>query len=72
MGGQVVEEAVAFRQTMGRVHRRFAQKKDWFFQTWNADTVKDRMSGRSIRFEEADPAQLATDPECWVLHPGDS
>jgi len=67
-----IEEAVAFRQTMGRVHRRFAQKKDWFFQTWNADTVKDRLSGRAVRFEEADPAQLATDPECWVLHPGDS
>ena len=35
-----IEEAVAFRQTMGRVHREFAQKKEWFFKTWNADSVK--------------------------------
>ena len=30
---------MAFRQTMGRVHRQFAEKGDWFFSTWNADTV---------------------------------
>ena len=30
-----IEEAVAFRQTMGRVHREFARKGDWFFNTWN-------------------------------------
>jgi arginine decarboxylase len=67
-----IEEAVAFRQTVGRVNRQFAQKKEWFFQTWNADTVKDRKSGKKVRFEEADPAQLATDPQCWVLHPGEA
>ncbi len=36
-----IVEAVAFRQTMGRVHRQFARKGDWFFETWNADTVKE-------------------------------
>ena len=65
-----IQEAVAFRQTLGRVHRQFASKQDWFFNTWNADTVKDA-KGRKVRFEEASPEQLATDPECWVLHPGD-
>jgi len=35
-----IEEAVAFRQTMGRVHRDFAKQKDWFFDTWNADRVR--------------------------------
>jgi arginine/lysine/ornithine decarboxylase len=64
-----IDEAVAFRQTMGRVHREFAQKKQWFFKTWNADTVKGK-GGKKVRFEDATPEQLATDPQCWVLHPG--
>jgi arginine decarboxylase len=66
-----IEEAVAFRQTMGRVHREFAQKKQWFFKTWNADTVKGK-GGKKVRFEEAPAAQLTTDPQCWVLHPGET
>jgi arginine/lysine/ornithine decarboxylase len=56
-----IEEAVAFRQTMGRVHRQFVEKGDWFFNTWNPD-----------RIEDADPAVLATDPEAWVLRPGEA
>jgi arginine/lysine/ornithine decarboxylase len=66
-----IQEAVAYRQTMGRVHREIAAKKDWFFNTWNAETVKDPKSGKRVRFEDADPDMLATDPDCWVLHPGD-
>ena len=65
-----IQEAVAFRQTMGRVQRQFENKNDWFFNTWNADTVKDPKSGKKIRFEDAPPDLLATDPTCWVLHPG--
>jgi arginine/lysine/ornithine decarboxylase len=65
-----IQEAVAFRQTMGRVQRQFEKKRDWFFNTWNADTVKDPRTGKKIRFEEAPPDLLATDPRCWVLHPG--
>jgi arginine/lysine/ornithine decarboxylase len=67
-----IQEAVAYRQTMARVHREFAAGKDWFFNTWNADTVKDPKTGKKIRFEDAPPELLATDPECWVLHPGDT
>jgi arginine decarboxylase len=67
-----IQEAVAFRQTMGRVHRQFARKKDWFFNTWNADTVKVPKSGKKVRFEDAPPELLARDPNCWVLHPGDT
>jgi arginine decarboxylase len=66
-----IQEAVAFRQTIGRVHREFAQKKDWFFNSWNADTVKDPRTGKKVRFDDAPPELLATDPACWVLHPGD-
>ena len=56
-----IEEAIAFRQTMGRVHRQFVEKGDWFFNTWNPD-----------RLEDADAAVLATNPDAWVLHPGES
>ena len=65
-----IQEAVAFRQTMGRAHREFAKKGEWFFKTWNADTIKAKKGGKKVRFEDADPQQLATDPQCWVLHPG--
>jgi arginine decarboxylase len=76
-GGQTltnesIQEAVACRQTMARVHQEFTAKKDWFFNTWNPDTVKDPKSGKSVRFEKAQPELLATDPDCWLLHPGDS
>jgi len=66
-----IEEAVAFRQTMARVHREFAAKKDWFFNTWNADTVKQGKNGK-VAFEDASPEFLATEPDAWVLHPGDA
>ena len=66
-----IQEAVAFRQTMGRVHRQFAQKKDWFFNTWNADKVRERKGGEPIAFEDASPEFLAREPDAWVLHPGD-
>jgi arginine decarboxylase len=70
-----IQEAVAFRQTLCRVHREFTQKRDWFFRTWNADSVKvgkTRKSARKVRFEDAPPEVLATDPDCWVLHPNES
>jgi arginine decarboxylase len=56
-----IEEAIAFRQTMGRVHRQFVDKGDWFFNTWNPDRIEDK-----------DAAVLAIDPDQWVLHPGES
>src|SRR5512136_304364 len=67
-----IEEAVAFRQTMGRVHREFADKQDWFFNTWNADKVREGKGGRKVAFEDASPGWLATEPSAWVLHPGDN
>jgi arginine/lysine/ornithine decarboxylase len=69
--GESIAEAVAFRQTMGRVNRQFAAKKQWFFKTWNADTIKGK-GGKRVRFEDASPDQLATDQDCWILHPGES
>jgi arginine decarboxylase len=65
-----IEEAVDFRQAMGRVHREFAEKKEWFFKTWNADYVKE--NGKKVAFPDASPAFLGREPEAWVLHPGDA
>jgi arginine/lysine/ornithine decarboxylase len=56
---------------MGRVHREFVQRGEWFFHTWNPDAVKDPRTGRRIPFEDAPPERLVTDPDCWVLHPND-
>jgi arginine decarboxylase len=67
-----IEEAVSFRQTIGRVHKQFTDKGQWFFRAWNADTVRGKDSGRKIPFHEASAQQLTTDPECWVLHPGET
>lgn len=67
-----IEEAVSFRQTIGRVRRQFAEKSSWFFRAWNAETVRSAESGKKVAFEEASARQLATDPDCWVLHPGET
>jgi len=66
-----IQEAVSFRQTMSRVHRQFAEKREWFFKTWNAESVTDPKSGKSVPFDSASPELLTTDPSCWVLHPNE-
>ncbi|MGH8749284.1 MAG: Orn/Lys/Arg decarboxylase N-terminal domain-containing protein, partial [Burkholderiales bacterium] len=62
---EVIDEAVDFRQVVGRVRREFEKKKDWFFTPWNVETVNGP-GGRKVPFEEA-PAELLTrrqDPGC--------
>ena len=68
-----IDEAVAFRQAMGRVHRDFAKQKQWFFNTWNAETVKIKSGGKTkkVAFADAPAEFLATNPDPWVLHPGE-
>jgi arginine decarboxylase len=68
---EVIEEAITFRQTLARAEREFTRKKDWFFRPWNAANVTDRKTGKEVDFADADPQQLATDPDCWVFHPDD-
>ena len=67
-----IQEAVAFRQTMGRVNREFAEKKDWFFNTWNPEKVKQGKGAKEVAFADASPDFLTREPDAWVLHPGDS
>ncbi len=66
-----IQEAVAFRQTMGRVHHEFAERGEWFFNTWNPTTVRDER-GATVAFADASPEFLAREPGAWVLHPGET
>ncbi|HEV2730991.1 MAG TPA: Orn/Lys/Arg decarboxylase N-terminal domain-containing protein [Terriglobales bacterium] len=67
-----IQEAVAFRQTIGRIRKDFAANGEWFFGTWNADEVVDPKNGTRIPFESAPAQLLTTEPDCWVLRPGDT
>ncbi|WP_130618016.1 Orn/Lys/Arg decarboxylase N-terminal domain-containing protein [Dyella amyloliquefaciens] len=66
-----IDEAINFRQVVGRLHRDFASKGSWFFRTWNPDEVTDE-GGKRIAFADASPEWLATDSNAWVLHPGET
>jgi len=67
---EVIDEAVDFRQAVGRVRREFGKKKDWFFKPWNVETV-NVPGGRKVAFEDA-PAELLTRSQApWILRPGD-
>ena len=68
---ETIDEAVACRLAVARVRQEFLAKNDWFFAPWNADKVTGP-KGRKIPFHEAPADWLASEPSCWVLHPGDS
>ena len=68
---EAIEEAVDFRQVVGRLWRTFADKKDWFFKPWNVETVKNPTNGHKVAFEDAPADLLCRNQEPWVLHPGD-
>ena len=69
---QDIDEAVACRLAVARGSRSFSPKKDWFFAPWNAEEVRDPKTGRSVPFHKAPEELLATDPNCWILHPGET
>jgi len=62
---EVINEAVDFRQAVGRVRREFEKKNDWFFQPWNAERVN------KVPFEDVPAEKLALSQEPWILRPGD-
>ncbi|WP_025821518.1 arginine decarboxylase [Shewanella marina] len=70
---EVIREAIDFRQAMGRLYREYQEDgNDWFFKPWNAETVTDPATGEEYAFEDAPTELLATEQDCWVMHPGDS
>lgn len=67
-----IREAVSFRQTVGRIKSQYARVNDWFFGTWNPLEVTDPATKRRLSFEDAPEELLISDPDCWVLHPGET
>jgi arginine/lysine/ornithine decarboxylase len=70
--GEAIQEAVGFRQMIGRIRKQFRERGEWFFETWNAESVDDPKSGKRIAFEQAPEDLLASNPDAWTLHPSDS
>jgi arginine decarboxylase len=70
--GEAITEAVSFRQALARIKRELARQGQWFFAPWNAPHVCDPATGEMIPFADAPLELLTTDPDCWVLHPGDN
>jgi arginine decarboxylase len=68
---EAIDEAVDFRQVVGRLWRTFADKKDWFFKPWNVESVKNPANGHEVAFEDAPAEWLSRSQEPWMLHPGD-
>ncbi len=62
-----IEEAVAFRQVISRMHHEMRSHDDWFFSCWQPPSVK--VGAQEIAFHEVDPVLLKSDPGCWVLRP---
>lgn len=69
---ECIDEAVACRLAVARVRQEFAAKRDWFFAPWNAEVVHNPKTNPPIPFHEAPADLLATDPNCWILRPGDN
>src|SRR3954464_7391756 len=64
---EAIDEAVDFRQVVGRMHREFADKKDWFFKPGNVGTVTDLAANRKVSFEDAPSDLLGRTQEPWML-----
>ena len=67
-----IREAVAFRQTMGRIRKQLQDQGDWFFGDLEPRQRLRPATGKHVRFELADENLLATNPACWLLRPGEA
>ncbi|WP_433261726.1 Orn/Lys/Arg decarboxylase N-terminal domain-containing protein [Actinosynnema sp. CS-041913] len=69
---EAITEAIRFRQAVARLGRRIteaADRPDWFFGTWQPDTVTDPGTGSTYAFADAPLDLLRTEPGCWTLAP---
>lgn len=66
-----IREAVAFRQMMARLNGEFAEQDQWFFTGWQPREIRDAKTGKGVPFHLVSSERLESDPECWVLHPGE-
>ena len=67
-----IREAVSFRQTVGRIRRQFARVQRLVLQHVECDRSYRPCDGQRVAFEDAPEALLVSDPNCWVLHPGET
>ncbi len=66
MMDDIIREAVELRQQVIRIGRELESSGEgWFFGMWQPQQV--RAGGKWVRFEDADPAFLASSQEPWVL-----
>ena len=68
-----IREAVSFRQTVGRIKRQYAQDRRLVLQHMECDrgyAIRPRASGSPSKTPRKH--LLITDPDCWVLHPGET
>lgn len=65
-----IKEAVDFRKQVMRYHRDFTNENEWFFTTWQPDTVL--INNSETFFADIDSEILIKDPEAWILRPGES
>jgi arginine decarboxylase len=69
---ETIDEAVAFRQALARASQQLTERGQWFFAPWNAPDVIEPGTGERIPFADAPARMLASEPSCWVLHPGEA
>jgi arginine decarboxylase len=69
---EAITEAVTFRKFACRAYHKAKSEGDWMMRTWNPDEVTDPASGKRMPFFDAPDELLITNPDCWVLHPGEA
>ena len=67
---EVIDEAVDFRQAVGRVRREFARQEGLVLQAVERRAVKGS-DGSKVPFEDAPAELLCRSQEPWILRPGD-
>ena len=67
-----IDEAIGFRQTLGRLNAEFEAKGLWFFNAWQPDSLVVGKGLKKTPFHLVDKQRLASDPHAWELHPGEA
>ena len=69
---EVIAEAVDFRQAVARLEEEFSERGEWFFRSWNPETIHCSCSGKSFPFAKAPRELLISRQSCWVLDPAEN
>src|SRR5258707_406837 len=67
---ETIHEAVAFRQSLARAHRQFADREEWFFHPWNPPGVSDPAVGGRGTLLDAPASPVTSDHNSLVLNTG--